>query len=168
MSDHHGNANPIDPGVRIGHVHLKVADLDRSLAFYCDVLGFELTGRIGRQAAFVSAGGYHHHIGLNTWHSRGGSPPPPEATGLYHVAILYPTRARLADALKRLIRGRIRLDGASDHGVSEALYLHDPDENGIELYWDRPRDQWPRDAKGAIAMVTEALDLESLAKATEE
>ncbi len=159
--------NPIDPGVRIGHVHLKVADLDRSLAFYCDVLGFELTGRMGTQAAFVSAGGYHHHIGLNTWHSRGGSPPPPEATGLYHVAILYPTRAKLADALRRLIRARVRLDGASDHGVSEALYLHDPDQNGLELYWDRPQDQWPRDAQGAIEMYTRALDLESLAKAAE-
>src|SRR3712207_2833132 len=129
-------APPIHPGVRIGHVHLKVADLERSIGFYCGVLGFRLTQRYGREAAFVSAGGYHHHIGLNTWESRGGSPPPPGTTGLYHAAILYPTRAALADALRRLIEAGIRLDGASDHGVSEALYLRDPDGNGLELYRD--------------------------------
>ena len=129
---------PIDPGTRIGHVHLKVADLERALGFYCGVLGFELTQRYGRDAAFVSAGGYHHHIGLNTWESRGGRPPAPGTTGLFHVAILYPSRAALADALRRLIAARIQLDGASDHGVSEALYLRDPDENGVELYLDRP------------------------------
>ncbi|MBP7146344.1 MAG: VOC family protein [Acidobacteria bacterium] len=152
----------IDPGVRIGHVHLKVADLERSLHFYRDVLGFELTQRYGTSAAFVAAGGYHHHIGLNTWHSRGGSPPPNSATGLYHVAIQYPTRAALADALRRLVAAGIPLDGASDHGVSEALYLRDPDGNGLELYWDRPREQWPRDATGTLAMTTEPLDIESL------
>src|SRR5512132_1030883 len=135
---------PIDPNVRIGHVHLKVADLERSLAFYRDVLGFELTQRLGRQAAFLSAGGYHHHIGLNTWESAGGSPPPEGTTGLYHLAILYPSRADLADALRRLAEHKVPLDGASDHGVSEALYLHDPDFNGIELYWDKPESQWPR------------------------
>jgi catechol 2,3-dioxygenase len=129
---------PIDPGVRIGHVHLKVADLERALKFYCGVLGFELQQRFGTQAAFISAGGYHHHIGLNTWESAGGSPPPPRSTGLYHLAILYPTRALLADALRRLIAAGVELDGAADHGVSEALYLRDPDENGVELYWDRP------------------------------
>src|ERR1700726_3127855 len=138
----------INPGVRIGHVHLKVADVDRALAFYCGVLGFELTQRIGPQAAFISAGGYHHHIGLNTWESRGGPPPPQGTTGLYHVAILYPTRAELADALRRLIQAGIRLDGASDHGVSQALYLRDPDGNGVELYWDRPASQWPRTPNG--------------------
>ena len=152
---------PIDPGVDIGHVHLKVADLDRALAFYCGVLGFELTQR-REQAAFVSAGGYHHHIGLNTWESRGGSPPPPGSTGLYHTAIRYPTRAALADALRRLMAAGIRLDGASDHGVSEALYLRDPDQNGVELYWDRPKAQWPRTAKGELAMVTRRLDLDDL------
>jgi len=157
-------APPIDPGVRIGHVHLKVADLDRALAFYRGVLGFELVQRYGAQAAFVSAGGYHHHIGLNTWESRGGKPPAPGTTGLYHVAILYPTRAALADALRRLIAARIPLDGASDHGVSQALYLRDPDENGIELYWDRPKDQWPRTPDGTLAMGTEWLDLEDLLK----
>ena len=155
-------ARPIDPGVRIGHVHLKVADLERSLAFYCGVLGFELIQRYGTQAAFVSAGGYHHHIGLNTWESKGGSPPPPGATGLYHVAILYPTRAALADALYRLAQAGIPLQGASDHGVSEALYLSDPDGNGIELYVDRPQDQWPRTADGELAMVTQRLDLQDL------
>jgi catechol 2,3-dioxygenase len=152
----------IDPGVQIGHVHLKVADLERSLAFYCGVLGFELTQRYGTAAAFVSAGGYHHHIGLNTWESRGGGPPPPGTTGLYHLAIRYPTRAALADALRRLAAAGVPLDGASDHGVSEALYLRDPDGNGIELYWDRPRDQWPRTTDGRLAMVTQPLDLESL------
>lgn len=153
--------SPIDPRVTIGHVHLKVADLDRSLAFYRDVLGFEVTVRLP-QAAFLSAGGYHHHLGLNTWHSRGGSPPPRSSTGLYHVAILYPSRALLADALRRLIAAGIRLDGASDHGVSEALYLHDPDGNGIELYRDRPSEEWPRAADGAMTMISEPLDLDSL------
>jgi catechol 2,3-dioxygenase len=153
---------PIDPGTRIGHVHLKVADLDRALGFYCGVLGLELMQRYGPQAAFVSAGGYHHHIGLNTWESRGGPPPAPGTTGLFHVAILYPTRPALADALRRLIAARIPLDGASDHGVSEALYLRDPDQNGVELYRDRPREEWPRDPAGGIAMFTRALDLESL------
>ncbi len=156
------SAAPIHPGVRIGHVHLKVADLDRALGFYCGVLGFELMQRFGPGAAFVSAGGYHHHIGLNTWESLGGSPPPAGSTGLYHVAILYPSRAELADALRRLVAARVPLDGASDHGVSEALYLRDPDQNGVELYWDRPREQWPRDAKGAVAMYTRGLDLDAL------
>ncbi len=155
-------ARSIAAGARIGHVHLKVADLERAIAFYCDVLGFELQQRYGSQAAFVSAGGYHHHIGLNTWESKGGSPPPPGTTGLFHVAILYPTRADLADALVRLAEAGIPLDGASDHGVSEALYLRDPDGNGIELYWDRPEADWPRDASGALAMVTQRLDLEAL------
>jgi catechol 2,3-dioxygenase len=155
-------ARPIDPGVRIGHVHLKVADLERSLAFYCGVLGFELIQRYGTQAAFISAGGYHHHIGLNTWESKGGSPPPPGTTGLYHVAILYPTRATLADALDRLVQAGIPLQGASDHGVSEALYLSDPDGNGVELYVDRPQDQWPRTPEGELRMVTERLDLQGL------
>jgi catechol 2,3-dioxygenase len=153
---------PINPGVRIGHVHLKVADLERAIAFYREVLGFELTQRYGRQAAFLSAGGYHHHIGLNTWESSGGSPPPPESTGLYHLAIVYPTRAELADALRRLNRAGIPLEGASDHGVSEALYLRDPDGNGVELYWDRPKEQWPRGATGELKMLTEPLDLASL------
>lgn len=153
---------PIDPKVRIGHVHLKVADLGRALEFYCGVLGFELTQRYGRQAAFVSAGGYHHHIALNTWESLGGSPPAPGTTGLYHLAIVYPTRAALADAFRRLKAAGIRLDGASDHGVSEALYLRDPDQNGVELYWDRPREQWPRTADGQLAMDTRRLDVDSL------
>ena len=153
---------PIDPGADIGHVHLKVAEIDRALDFYCGVLGFELTQRFGAEAAFVSAGGYHHHIGLNTWKSRGGSAPPPGTTGLFHVAIRYPTRAALADALRRVLSAEIRLDGASDHGVSEALYLRDPDSNGVELYWDRPQEVWPRAADGSVAMVTERLDLESL------
>jgi catechol 2,3-dioxygenase len=152
----------IDPGVRIGHVHLKVADLDRALGFYVGVLGFELQQRLGSQAAFISAGGYHHHIGLNTWESLGAPPPARRTTGLYHLAILYPTRAALADALRRLGAAGVRLDGASDHGVSEALYLRDPDGNGVELYWDRPEGEWPRDAKGGIAMVSRALDLEGL------
>jgi catechol 2,3-dioxygenase len=153
---------PIDPGVRIGHVHLKVADIERSLAFYVGVLGFQLTARYGRQAAFFSAGGYHHHFGINTWESLGGKPPGPGTTGLYHSAILYPTRAALADALRRLIAAKVPLDGASDHGVSEALYLRDPDENGVELYWDRPKDQWPLHPDGSLAMKTEWLDLEGL------
>ncbi|MCB1207619.1 MAG: VOC family protein [Verrucomicrobiae bacterium] len=155
-------ANPIPPGVTIGHVHLKVADLERALAFYCGMLGFELTQRFGSQAAFVSSGGYHHHIGLNTWESGGGSPPPPGATGLYHLAILYPTREALADALRRVLDAGITLDGASDHGVSEAIYLRDPDGNGVELYWDRPPEQWPRAPDGSLAMFTRPLDLEGL------
>ena len=154
--------SPIHPGVRIGHVHLKVADLERALGFYRDVLGFEVTQRYGRSAVFLSAGGYHHHIALNTWESAGGKPPPPGTTGLYHVAILYPTRAELADALRRLIAADIELDGASDHGVSEALYLRDPDQNGVELYWDRPEADWPRDAQGGLAMTTRPLDLAAL------
>jgi catechol 2,3-dioxygenase len=161
------NARPIDPQVRIGHVHLKVADLERSLRFYCGVLGFELTQRYGTQAAFVSAGGYHHHIGLNTWESLGGLPPPPGTTGLYHVAILYPSRRALADALQRLIAAGIRLDGASDHGVSEALYLRDPDDNGVELHWDRPQEAWPRTPQGELAMFTRRLDLHALLKEVE-
>jgi catechol 2,3-dioxygenase len=152
----------IHPDVRIGHVHLKVADLERAIGFYRDVLGMELMQRFGRQAAFLSAGGYHHHIGLNTWESEGSKPPPARATGLYHLAILYPTRAQLADALRRVLAAGIRLDGAADHGVSEALYLHDPDNNGVELYWDRPKEQWPRDREGNVAMYTRPLDLDDL------
>lgn len=159
------SAKSIDPGTRIGHVHLKVADIERALSFYRDVLGFEITQRYGREAAFISAGGYHHHIGLNTWESRGGQPPPPGSTGLYHVAILYPTRAALADALRRVLAAGIPLDGASDHGVSEALYLRDPDGNGVELYWDRPEPEWPRTADGELAMTTKHLDLAALAEA---
>lgn len=155
-------ASTVDPDVRIGHVHLKVADLERAVAFYRDVIGFEITQRYGREAAFLSAGGYHHHIGLNTWESAGGKPPPPGTTGLYHVAILYPSRAELAAALRRVLDAGIALDGASDHGVSEALYLRDPDNNGVELYWDRPREQWPRGADGGLAMFTRPLDLEDL------
>src|SRR4029079_3926017 len=157
--------HPIDPRVRIGHVHLKVADLERALKFYCGVLGFELTQRYGSGAAFSSAGGYHHHIGLNAWESLGGSPPARGTTGLFHLAVLYPTRAALADALRRLSKAGIQLDGASDHGVSEALYLRDPDENGVELYRDRPKEQWPRNSDGSLAMVTARLDLESLLRA---
>jgi catechol 2,3-dioxygenase len=156
------SSGPIDPRVRIGHVHLKVADLERALKFYCGVLGFEIQQHFGSQAAFISAGGYHHHIGLNTWESKGGSPPPRGSTGLYHVAILYPTRALLADALHRVLAAGIELEGASDHGVSEALYLRDPDDNGVELYWDRPREQWPRAADGSLAMFTHQLDLDDL------
>jgi catechol 2,3-dioxygenase len=152
----------IDPRVDIGHAHLKVADIERALTFYRDVLGFELTARIGSAAAFLSAGGYHHHIGLNTWESRGGSPPPPGTTGLYHVAIRYPDRPTLADAVRRVADAGIPLDGASDHGVSEAIYLRDPDGNGIELYRDRPREQWPRGSAGGIVMFTEPLDLGGL------
>jgi catechol 2,3-dioxygenase len=152
----------IDAGVRIGHIHLKVADLERALRFYCGVLGFELIQKFGDSAAFISAGGYHHHIGLNTWQSRGGSAPAVGSTGLYHLAILYPTRASLSDALRRLRNAGVALDGASDHGVSEALYLRDPDGNGVELYWDRPRAEWPKDADGALAMYTRALDLRGL------
>jgi catechol 2,3-dioxygenase len=157
-------SRPIDPRARIGHVHLKVSDLERALNFYCGVLGFELMQRHGNEAAFISAGGYHHHIGLNTWESAGGSPPPPGTTGLYHLAVLYPTRAELADALRRLMSAKIPLDGASDHGVSQALYLRDPDQNGIELYWDRPRELWPRTADGRVSMYTRALDLDDLMK----
>ena len=155
-------AKSIHPDVRVGHVHLKVSDLERALGFYRDVLGFELTQRYGRDAAFVSAGGYHHHIGLNVWESRGGSPPPHGTTGLYHLAILYPTRPTLADALRRVLDAGIRLDGASDHGVSEALYLRDPDGNGVELYRDRPQEEWPRNGEGNIAMTTRPLDVEAL------
>jgi catechol 2,3-dioxygenase len=155
-------AVPVAPGTRIGHVHLKVADLDRAIAFYSGVLGFELTQKYGDQAAFLSAGGYHHHIGLNTWESLGGTPPPPGHTGLFHTAILYPARRDLADALRRLTAAGIALDGASDHGVSQALYLRDPDGNGVELYWDRPEAEWPRDAEGRLAMVTKRLDLREL------
>ena len=153
---------PIDAGVRIGHIHLKVANLDRALAFYVGVLGFQLTQRYGARAAFVSAGGYHHHIGLNTWESLNGSPPPPGTTGLYHTAILYPTRAALADALRRVLEAGIVLDRASDHGVSEALYLRDPDQNGVELYRDRPPEEWPRTPDGQLAMYTRRLDVEAL------
>jgi catechol 2,3-dioxygenase len=156
----------IDPGVRIGHVHLKVADLERSLAFYCGILGFELTQRYGSQAAFISAGGYHHHIGLNTWQSKGGAPPAPGTTGLFHVAILYPTRAALADALRRLHAAGIPLEGASDHGVSEALYLRDPDDNGVELYRDRPEPEWPRTPDEELAMFTRPLNVKELLATT--
>jgi len=158
-------SEPIDPGVRIGHGHLKVADLERSLAFYCGVLGFSVTQRHGEEAAFLAAGGYHHHIGLNTWRSRGGPPPPAGTTGLFHLAILYPSRSSLADALRRLRAAGVPLTGASDHGVSEALYLDDPAGNGLELYWDRPEADWPRDATGRLAMVTERLDLADLLSA---
>jgi catechol 2,3-dioxygenase len=153
---------PVHPDVRIGHVHLKVADLERAIGFYRDVLGFELTQRLGSQAAFLSAGGYHHHIGLNTWESAGGRPPPPGTTGLYHIAILYPTRAEVAGALRRVIAAGIPLDGASDHGVSEALYLRDPDGNGVELYRDRPEEEWPRAPNGGLEMFTRPLDLDDL------
>jgi catechol 2,3-dioxygenase len=158
----------IPTGTRIGHVHLKVADIDRALAFYCGVLGFDLMQRFGKQAAFISAGGYHHHIGLNTWESAGGPPPPPGTTGLYHLAILYPTRKDLGTALKVLIAHGVQLDGAADHGVSEALYLRDPDQNGVELYRDRPKEQWPRNASGEIAMYTRALDLQALLAAADD
>jgi catechol 2,3-dioxygenase len=155
--------NSIDAGVDIGHVHLKVADLERAIGFYRDVLGFDLMQQVGDQAAFLSAGGYHHHIGLNTWESKGGSPPPPGTTGLYHVAIRYPTRTALADALKRLVDNQVPISGASDHGVSEAIYLHDPDGNGIELYRDRPKEEWPMAPDGKrVAMVSIPLDLDAL------
>ncbi|MEX2141782.1 MAG: VOC family protein [Pirellulales bacterium] len=157
----------IDPRVRIGHAHLKVADLERALDFYRGVLGFELTQRYGAQAAFLSAGGYHHHIGLNTWESLGGSAPPPGTTGLYHLAILYPTRAALAHAIRRVLAAGIRLEGASDHGVSEAIYLREPDGNGLELYWDRPQEQWPRTPDGQINMQTLPLDLDDLLASSE-
>jgi catechol 2,3-dioxygenase len=158
---------PIHPETRIGHVHLKVGDLERALGFYCGVLGFEITQRYGPSAAFISAGGYHHHIGLNTWESLGGPAPSPGTTGLYHLAIVYPTRTELADALRRLTAADIPLDGASDHGVSEALYLRDPDGNGVELYWDRPQDLWPRTPDGGIAMYTRRLDLNNLLASSE-
>ncbi len=156
---------PIAPQVRLGHVHLKVADLERAIRFYSGILGFEVTQRMGRQAAFLSAGGYHHHIGLNTWESAGGSAPPAGSTGLYHVAILYPSRAELADALSRLIKAGIELEGAADHGVSEALYLRDPDGNGVELCWDKPEKQWPRSKDETIEMFTHRLDLHALLSA---
>ncbi len=149
----------------IGHVHLKVADLERALAFYRDVLGFELTQRFGKQAAFLSTGGYHHHLGLNTWESAGGQPPAPGTTGLYHVALLFPSRAELADAVRRVLKAGIPLEGAADHGVSEAIYLRDPDGNGVELYWDKPKEQWPRTANGNLSMITVPLDLERLLSA---
>jgi catechol 2,3-dioxygenase len=154
--------NMTTPGAAIGHVHLKVSDLERALGFYCGVLGFTVTQRYGAQAAFLSSGGYHHHLGLNTWESLGGAPPPPGATGLYHFAIVYPTRVQLADALRRVLAARVELEGAADHGVSEALYLRDPDGNGVELYWDRPANQWPRTPSGELAMFTHALDLNRL------
>jgi catechol 2,3-dioxygenase len=163
QAEEHVN-RPIHPGVRIGHTHLKVANIERALAFYCGVLGFQLKARYGTQAAFIAAGDYHHHIGLNTWESLNAPPPPPHTTGLYHHAILYPTRPALADALRRLIAAGIPLDGASDHGVSEALYLRDPDENGVELYWDRPMDEWPKNPDGSLGMFTKWLDLENLLK----
>lgn len=159
---------PIPTGTRIGHVHLKVSDLDRALSFYCGILGFELMQRLGTSAAFISAGGYHHHIGLNTWESKGGSPPLPGSTGLYHTAIVYPRRADLGRALHSLLNHGISLDGAADHGVSEALYLRDPDENGVELYWDRPREQWPRMPSGELVMYTRPLDLHALLNAADD
>jgi len=157
----------IAPDVRVGHVHLKVSNLDRALQFYHNVLGFEITQRIGDEAAFLSAGGYHHHIGLNTWESLGGSPPPSGSTGLFHLAVLYPTRAELSDALRRVMDAGIRIDGASDHGVSEAIYLRDPDQNGVELYWDRSHEEWPRTSNGELAMFTRPLDLENLLALTQ-
>jgi catechol 2,3-dioxygenase len=154
--------DPVHPQVRVGHVHLKVADLERAIGFYRDVLGFEVMQRLGPGAAFLGAGGYHHHVGLNTWESQAGRPPGPGTTGLYHVAFLYPTRRSLAEALRRVMEAGLSLEGASDHGVSEALYLRDPDGNGVELYWDRPRSAWPRDADGSLSMYTNRLDLEAL------
>lgn len=153
---------PVHPAARIGHVHLKVADLERAIGFYSGVLGFEVQQRFGRSAAFLSAGGYHHHIGLNTWESAGATPPPPGHTGLYHTAFLYPDRAQLGDALRRVVAAGIPLTGAADHGVSEAIYLDDPDGNGVELYRDRPEAEWPRDAQGNLAMTNAPLDLEAL------
>ena len=157
----------IDPGVDIGHVHLRVSDLERAIEFYCGVLGFELTQRMGNRAAFVSAGGYHHHIGLNTWESEGGSPPPRGSTGLFHVAIRYPSRASLAVAVRQLAAAGIPIDGAADHGVSEAIYLRDPDENGIELYWDRPKEDWPRNEDGTLVMFSRPLNVDDLSAAGE-
>jgi catechol 2,3-dioxygenase len=159
--------NPIHPGVRIGHVHLKVADLLHAIDFYCGVLGLRLTQRFGDSAAFLAAGGYHHHIGLNTWESLGGAPPPTGTTGLYHLALVYPTQAELGDALQRLLQAGIPLDGAADHGVSQALYLRDPDQNGVELYWDRPESEWPRTASGELAMFSRPLDLKVLLDAAQ-
>ena len=161
-TDPHSKPKPIDERVKIGHVHLKVAEIERSLAFYCDVLGFHITQRYGDSAVFIAAGDYHHHIGLNTWESKGGSPPPPGSTGLYHTAILYPTRALLADSLRRVMAAGLTLEGASDHGVSEALYLRDPDNNGVELYWDKPQELWPVNTKGCLQMDSRRLDLEDL------
>lgn len=152
----------IDPRVRIGHVHLKVSDLERSVAFYRDVIGFDFMSHYGRQAAFLGAGGYHHHIGLNTWQSEGGSPPPAGTTGLFHLAILFPTRKSLAEAVKRVLDSGVSIDGVADHGATEAVYLRDPDQNGVELYWDRPEEEWPRDAQGKPAMYTHPLDLDGL------
>jgi catechol 2,3-dioxygenase len=160
-------APTLDPRVDIGHVHLKVADLDRTLDFYCGVLGFELMTRMGSQAAFVSAGGYHHHLGFNTWESRGGSQPPPGTTGLYHAAIRFPDRRTLAGAVRRVLEAGVPLDGASDHGVSEAIYLRDPDGNGLELYRDRPREEWPKGPDGELTMFTRPLDLEGLLREAE-
>ncbi|HEU4838727.1 MAG TPA: VOC family protein [Micavibrio sp.] len=162
MSQSFLKSNPVDEKVRIGHVHLKVANIERALGFYCDVLGFHITQRYGDSAVFISAGDYHHHIGLNTWESKGGPPPPPGSTGLYHTAILYPTRAALADAIRRVKAAGIELDGAADHGVSEAVYLRDPDNNGVELYWDKARELWPVDAGGLLKMYTKRLDLDNL------
>lgn len=162
MNNSNSPTSPIDPGTRIGHVHLKVSNIERALRFYVDVLGFEVTQRLGNSAAFISAGGYHHHIGLNTWESKDGQPPAPGTTGLYHLALLYPTRRSLADALHRLVQAGIPLEGASDHGVSEALYLRDPDDNGVELYWDRPEQAWPRQENGELAMISAPLGLEDL------
>lgn len=162
MTEPSTKPSPINSGVRIGHVHLKVAEIERALAFYCDILGFHITQRYGDSAVFIAAGDYHHHIGLNTWESKGGSPPSPGSTGLYHTAILYPTRASLADALRRVMAADIGLDGASNHGVSEAIYLRDPDQNGVELYWDKPRELWPVDAKGHLQMHSKRLDLDNL------
>jgi catechol 2,3-dioxygenase len=156
--------SPLDPGTRIGHVHLKVADIERALGFYRDVLGFQVTQRYGKQAVFLSAGDYHHHIALNTWESADGLPPARSTTGLYHFAILYPTRPKLANALRRVMNARMSIDGASDHGVSEAIYLRDPDQNGVELYWDKPKELWPYSKNGELAMRTDALDIASLLK----
>lgn len=162
ISQQKGVAYAVDPYVRIGHVHLKVANLERALAFYQGVLGFEIMQRLGNSAVFLSAGGYHHHIALNTWESHGGSRPPPGTTGLYHAAIVYPNRAALAAALHRVLSAKIPLEGAADHGVSESIYLRDPDDNGVELYFDKPNEQWPRDAAGNLAMYTRPLDLSAL------
>jgi catechol 2,3-dioxygenase len=156
------NKYKVPANTRIGHVHLKVSDLNRSLAFYCDLLGFELMQQYGEEAAFISAGGYHHHIGLNVWYSKGASPAPQRAPGLFHTAILYPTRKELARMLHRLLEANYPLTGAADHGVSEALYLDDPDKNGVELYWDRPPDQWPKTEDGALEMYTRRLNIDDL------
>jgi catechol 2,3-dioxygenase len=155
-------SEPIDPRVDIGHVHLKVSDLERALDFYCGVLGFDVMARYGEEAAFISAGGYHHHLGLNTWESKGGSPPPRGTTGLFHTAIRYPDRRTLADAVRRVMDAGVPLTGASDHGVSEAIYLNDPDSNGVELYRDRPQEEWPRTEDGAFTMFTKPLDVAGL------